>query len=217
MSFIFGWVSKYILVFTSLFAIVDPFAIIPTFLVLTKNNSDQKVKIIIKRACIAGAEILIFFQLFGSLVFFLLGIKLDAFKVAGGILLFLSSLDMLKAKDLDETYHTEVENAVDKVDISIVPLAIPLLSGPGAITSIIVFSNEDKGGFIERTSVSICAVISVFVISFYILKYSSKIKNLLGTAGISVMQRIMGILLSAISLQMIIEGISVLVKNYIHI
>ena len=216
MPYLTIWLSKLLLVFSSLFALVDPFAIIPTFLALTKSDSDEKIKSIIKRACITGAEILIFFELFGNLVFFLLGIKLNAFKVAGGILLFLTSIDMLKAKDIDDKYHPEMANSDQKPDISIVPLAIPLLSGPGAITSIMVFSNEDKSNFLDRTTVSLTAIILVFLLSYFILKYSSKIKYVMGTAGISVLQRIMGIMLSAISLQMIVEGIIELIKSNMH-
>ncbi|WP_413560822.1 MarC family protein [Bdellovibrio sp. HCB209] len=211
----YAWVlgTKFLLVFSSLFVIVDPFAIIPTFLALTKNTPKQNLEKIIRTACMTGAEILIFFQLFGNAVFHLLGIKLDAFKVAGGVLLFLTALDMIKAKELDQTYSSEVSEAEDKRDISIVPLAIPLLAGPGSITSVIVFSNDPQGTFVENTAISITSIILVFVLSYIVLKYSLWIKTFLGKSGISVMQRIMGILLAAISLQMIVEGLVALFKS----
>jgi multiple antibiotic resistance protein len=208
--------SKFALAFVSLFMLVDPFGIVPTVLSLTRGYSELDTEKIIKRACLIGAQVLIFFQLFGNFLFGFLHIDLNAFKIAGGILLFLTALDMLKAKGAKEKYPSEVDHAEERDDISVFPIAMPLLAGPGSITSVIVYSNDPKGSFIENSITSIASIILTFFFAFYILKYSNKIKKLLGQSGISVLQRVMGILLAAMSMQLIIEGSTLLVQKILQ-
>lgn len=205
--------SKFFLAFTSLLIIVDPIAIVPTLLGLTRNYSEEEFEKVVRRACLIGAEVLIFFQLFGVLLFSLLRIDLNAFKVAGGVLLFLTALDMLKAKNADQKYPSEVDDAQEREDISVFPLAMPLLAGPGAITSVMVYSNDPTSSFFENTGIALVSIGLTFILSYYCLKYSSKIKTMLGQSGISVLQRVMGILLAAISLQLMTEGLTLLVKK----
>lgn len=216
MEFINDIGTKFLLAFISLFMIVDPIGIVPTILSLTRGYSEADTEKVIKRACLIGAEVLIFFQLFGNFLFGFMHIDLNAFKVAGGILLFMTAWDMLKAKNADEKYPSEVHEAVERDDISIFPIAMPLLAGPGAITSVIVYSNDPKGSFVENSIVSIFAIALTFFLAFFIFKYSTKIKKLLGQSGISVLQRVMGILLAALSLQLIIEGSTSLVYKILQ-
>lgn len=213
MSYSIDLATRFMLIFSSLFVIVDPFAIVPTFLSLTKRLDKAEIESVIRRACLTGAEVLVFFHLFGLIIFQVLGIQLEAFKIAGGILLFFTAMDMLKARDMDDRYPTEVENADTKTDISIVPLAMPLLAGPGAITSVIVYSNDAKSTFVENTIISILAISLVFLLSYFVLKYSIWIKNFMGKSGIAIVQRVMGILLAALSVQLIVEGAAFLVKK----
>lgn len=212
--------TKFLLAFSSLFVIVDPVGIVPTFLALTNNYSEEAARKVIYRACLIGAGVLIFFQLFGNLVFQSLHISLDAFKAAGGILIFMTALEMLKAKENQQKYSTEVSEAEEREDISIVPLAMPLLAGPGAITSVIVFSNETETyhtyPWILSSILSLAVIIVTFVLSYWILRYSHFFKRWLGKAGISVLQRVMGILLAAIAIQLIVEGIAPLVHKILY-
>jgi multiple antibiotic resistance protein len=211
--------TKFLLAFSSLFVIVDPIGIVPTFISLTNNYSEDAARKVIYRACLIGAGVLIFFQLFGNLVFQSLNISLDAFKAAGGILIFLTAFEMLKAKEADEKYNPEVSQAEEREDISIVPLAMPLLAGPGAITSVIVFSNESQSSsypWILSSLLSLAVIIVVFFLSYWILRSSQFIKKWLGKPGISVLQRVMGILLAAIAIQLIVEGIAPLVHKVLY-
>jgi multiple antibiotic resistance protein len=211
--------TKFLLAFSSLFVIVDPIGIVPTFLALTHNYSEAAARKIIYRACFIGAGVLVFFQLFGNLVFQSLHISLDAFKAAGGLLIFMTAFEMLKAKDSEEKYSPEVSEASEREDISIVPLAMPLLAGPGAITSVIVFSNESHASeypWILSSLLSLAVIIVVFVLSYWILRSSHLIKRWLGKSGISVLQRVMGILLAAIAIQLVVEGIAPLVHRVLY-
>lgn len=211
--------TKFLLAFSSLFVIVDPIGIVPTFIALTNNYSEDAARKVIYRACLIGAGVLVFFQIFGNLVFQSLNISLDAFKAAGGILIFMTAMEMLKAKDADEKYTPEVSQAEDREDISIVPLAMPLLAGPGAITSVIVFSNESHSSsypWVLSSLLSLAVIIVVFFLSYWILRSSQFIKKWLGKPGISVLQRVMGILLAAIAIQLIVEGIAPLVHRVLY-
>ncbi|MCO5114344.1 MAG: MarC family protein [Bdellovibrionaceae bacterium] len=203
--------TKFMLAFISLFMIVDPLGTGPVVLSLTRNYSAADTERIIKRACLIGAQVLIFFQLFGNFLFGFLHIDLNAFKIAGGLLLFMTAWDMIKAKTAGEKYPSEVHEAVERDDISIFPIAMPLLAGPGAITSVIVYSNSPDSSFLENSLVSILAIVLTFFLAFQIMRYSNKVKKLLGQSGIAVLQRVMGILLASLSLQLITEGSTLLV------
>ncbi len=213
MDIVLSLASKFFLAFTSLLIIVDPVAIVPPLLGLTRDYTEEEFEKVIRRACLIGAEVLIFFQLFGVLLFSLLGIDLNAFKVAGGVLLFMTALDMLRAKNADEKYPGEVGEKRSRADISVFPLAMPLLAGPGAITSVMVYSNDPTSSFFENTGIALVSITLTFLLSYYCLKYSNKIKTILGDSGISVLQRVMGILLAAISFQLMTEGLTLLVKK----
>ena len=212
--------TKFLLDFSSLFVIVDPIGIVPTFLALTHNYSEEAARKIIYRACFIGAGVLIFFQLFGNLVFQSLHISLDAFKAAGGILIFITAFEMLKAKEPEQKYPSEVSQAEEREDISIVPLAMPLLAGPGAITSVIVFSNQTEAHptypWVLNSVLSLAVIVVTFVLCYWILRYSHFFKKWLGKGGISVLQRVMGILLAAIAIQLMVEGIAPLVHKILY-
>ena len=200
------FLGRFILVFSTIFVLVDPIGVVPSFIALTKNYSEKEMKNSIIRACLAGALILIFFSLAGAQIFKILSIDMNAFRAGGGLLLLITALEMLRAKSNCKSSTIETVHPQDREDISIVPLAIPLLLGPGAITSVTVFSMDHEQEHLIQFLIILGAIIVTFLISYLVLKSSNWIKHWLGDSGVSVIQRIMGLLLVSLSLQFIAEG-----------
>ena len=198
--------SRFFLIFSTLFVIIDPVGVVPTFLALTKDQNKEQLRRTIWKACLVGSLILIFFTFLGGPLFKFLNLNLNAFKVGGGLLLLLTALDMLRAKNKDcRCSSTELSAGHERDDVSVVPIAIPLLAGPGAITSVVVFSFDHTTGHLLHSTLILAAITLVFVISFLVFRSAEWIGHFLGKSGISVLQRIMGLLLAALSLQLMAE------------
>lgn len=206
--------ARFILVFSSLFVIVDPIAAVPVFAALTSRHSKVEISRIALRATVFGSAVLIFFSLFGVWIFRFLQIDMNAFKAAGGLLLLLTALDMLRAKSdrCAQCSPEELASPSERDDISFVPVALPMLAGPGAITSTVVFSTDHLDGHLVQFLILLAAIAMTFGISFVLLRASGFIKNWLGHSGISVTQRVMGLLLAALSLQFLTQGLSPLLN-----
>jgi multiple antibiotic resistance protein len=204
-------INRFILVFTGLFVVVDPFAAVPVIVSLTAEDDPAEVKRIAGRASLFGAAILLFFACFGTAVFRFLQIDLNAFRAAGGLLLLLTALGMLRNKPKAAGAGPDA-GAPEKDDLSVVPFATPLLSGPGAITSVVVFSTgADASGYL---AVLAAAVVLVFLAAYWVLRSAVPIKRMLGRSGMNVVQQMMGLLLAALSLQFIAQGLVPLVKSF---
>ena len=203
--------NHFILVFIGLLVVVDPVAAVPLILGLTREDDPAELRRIAWRACMFRAAILIFFALAGSAVFRFLQIDLNAFRAAGGLLLLITALEMLRSKKRGTTDEDQ-----DQPDLSVVPFATPLLSGPGAITSVVVFSTGLGGAdpLGQQRLILLGAIALVFSLSYLILRSAIPIKRLLGRSGITVVQQMMGLLLAALSLQFIVQGLVSLVKGY---
>jgi multiple antibiotic resistance protein len=190
--------------FTALFAIVDPIAVIPVYLSLTDRYSKQEKTSIGLKACLIATLVLCLFAITGEGIFRLFGISMDAFRIAGGILLLLLGIDQLAAHR--ERVKTEEENeSFAREDISIFPLATPLLAGPGAISTVVLQSSQGSG--IGQTILLLLAIASVFFVAFFFLKSAPYVYRVLGKTGINLVTRIMGIILTAIAVQFIIDGL----------
>ena len=193
---------------TSLFAIfvvVDPIQVAPMLAAMTAGRSTQEVKQTARRASIAGALLLLFFAIFGQLLFKLLRVDLSAFRVAGGLLLLLTALDMLRGKaSACRCSRAEIEEGARKDDIAIVPLATPLLAGPGAIATVMVLM-ADRPGALAIIPVA-AAILVTFAVSYLTLRAGQYVRAILGTSGMAMLQRIMGLLLAAVSVQFMAEG-----------
>lgn len=199
--------TRFFMVFSTLFIIVDPIGIIPMFLALTREQSDEGLKRIITRACFVGAGALILFSLFGNSLFALLGLNLDAFRVGGGLLLLLTALDAIRGqRNSCRCSKSERAAGADGHDLSIVPIAIPMLAGPGAMTSVMVFSTDHAQDHTLQFIIMAFAIVLVFAVSYLVLRSSNLWRRILGDSGISAIQRIMGLFLVALSLQLIAEG-----------
>ena len=193
------------LTFPAVFLIVDPFGALPLFLAMTSRDPPEKARAMARKACIAAALLLAVFTLFGGLLFRLFGVTLAAFRVAGGLLLLLTALDMLRARPSEtRTTAQETQEGVEKDDIAIVPLAIPLLAGPGSIATVMVLMAKGDG---VRTGAAVLAsVLATFVISYFVLAGGQALGRRLGQTGLAVVHRVFGLILATIAVQFIFEG-----------
>jgi multiple antibiotic resistance protein len=194
-----------LLCFGSLFSIVDPFATLPIFIAIVSGEGKASRERTALRASFTVLAILTAFGLAGSVIFAFFGITIPAFKIAGGVLLFMVGLDMMRAKQSD-TRSTEEErhDAVEKEDVGVIPLGIPLLSGPGSIASVMVLTGKAKS-IDERIGLHV-AIVAVAVSTFLILRSASFFARVLGRTGINLIGRIMGLILSATATQFVIDG-----------
>ncbi len=194
------------LTFGSLFAIVDPFAAIPTFLALTASDTPRQRRQIARTACITCAGIMALFALTGPTIFRLFGITLSAFQVAGGLVLLLSSLDMVRAQKspLKETPE-EIAEGMDKHDIAITPLAVPLLAGPGAITTSIVMAG--RATTLAHKAVFFALIALVALLSYWTLIIAAESAKRLSSTLLNIITRLMGLLLAAIGVQFILSAL----------
>ncbi len=195
-----------LLTFGALFAIVDPMAVIPAFLAMTARDTVAERQRMALVACLTCAGVMIAFAALGTFIFKLFGITIPAFQVAGGLILLLSALDMLRAKrsPLKETAE-ETEEGMTKADIAITPLAIPMLSGPGAITTSIVLFAKAKDP--AHKAVFIACIALVAAASYGILYISAAGAKRISPTAMNIMARLMGILLAAVGVQFIMGAL----------
>lgn len=185
---------------------MDPFGLIPLFLAFTGSQSDEQRTKIIRRSVIATAIILVIAALAGKHVLSFFGIDIYSFQIAGGILLLIIALNMLQAKgSMLKSTPKEQDEAIEKEDISVVPLAMPLLAGPGTISMVIVFSSSMETAGAKLTLIGIIIAVSLTV--WPILLLSKWIGQKLGSTGINITVRIMGLILASIAVKFIVEGI----------
>jgi multiple antibiotic resistance protein len=195
------------LTFGSLFAIVDPFAAIPAFLALTGRDTVEQKRRMAKTACLVAWLVLTMFAALGPSIFGFLGITLPAFQIAGGLVLLLSSLDMLRAKHsaLKET-EEEMQEGMSKEDIAITPLAVPMLSGPGAITTAIVLSGQADDW--PRRAIFYLSIAAVASLTYLTLTIAATGAKRLSSTMLNIITRLMGLLLAAVGVQFILNAIS---------
>ncbi len=189
----------------AVFFVVDPIGVVPIFLAITARDSREKTRAMARRACLAGGGILFFFAIFGGVVFKILGVSLSAFRVAGGILLLMTALDMLRAKpSATRTTAEEEKEGEAKEDVSLVPLAMPLLAGPGSIATVMVLMSQGR-----RVVTAVPVLVSVlltFAGSYFILAGATYVQRALKASGVAILQRVMGLVLAAIAVQFMAAG-----------
>lgn len=198
--------------FITFFTVIDPLGLVPVTLVILANHSAKERKQIITRAVVISALIITLFALLGKMLIQSLGIGLYAFNIAGGILLFLISLEMLFGR-IPETRTTEEEEkeAISKNDVSVFPLAIPMIAGPGTIATTILFADSASSSVVNIVVV-IAVIIFCLFVAWIAMEKSSIIMRIIGKTGISVFSRILGILLAALAIQFILNGIQTYLK-----
>ena len=189
-------------IFFTIFIVIDPLGLIPVFLALTGEQSRQERRNTILKSVLTAFFVLALFILFGRDILSFLGILPGSFFIAGGILLFVTSLDLL----LGHRQRTKISDIVqEKDDVSIFPLGIPMLAGPGTITTILLFVSESKDRFFVE-SVLFGSVIVTLLTAVVTMFLSGLFLKIFKKTGVSIIQRIMGILLSGLAVQFIYEG-----------
>jgi multiple antibiotic resistance protein len=194
--------------FTSLFSIVDPFAAVPIYLALTSRDTLARRHTVALRASMTVLGVLTVFALGGSIIFRFFGITIPAFKIAGGVLLFTVALDMLRAKpSTTKTSPEETEENVAKEDVGVIPVGIPLLSGPGAIASATVLSERARSMPLRIALLSAIVVLASIV--WLTLRFADPVARMLGKTGLNLITRIMGLILAATAAQFVVDGVQV--------
>ncbi|WP_135504987.1 MarC family protein [Roseovarius aestuariivivens] len=196
--------SFLITAWVALFVIIDPIGMTPLFVALTQGDSTARRRAIAMRACITGALVLIVFASFGEAVLGFIGISMPAFRIAGGLLLFLTALDMLFERRTKRRKDQASEED-DREDPSIYPLAIPLIGGPGAITTIILLAGQQPG--LEGLAWVIGVMLSVVLLVFLLFLTAGMLERALGQTGINVITRLLGMLLAALAVQFVLDGL----------
>ncbi|HDZ82817.1 MAG TPA: MarC family protein [Roseobacter sp.] len=193
--------------FATMVVIIDPFAIGPMFLALTPGmTASQRRRIAWRSVFIAGLLLLVF-AAFGEAVLGFIGISMPAFRVAGGILLFLTALDMLfDRRTKRREGQAEAQADDDHDDPSVFPLAIPLIAGPGSIASVILLTGEKPG--VEGLVTVMAITFGVLIIMGLTMQASGYLERVLGKVGINVITRLLGMLLAALSVQFVLDGLS---------
>ena len=189
----------------SILFIVDPLAVIPTFLTMTANDSPEKRRQTALKAAIGCTLILALFASAGGLIFKIFGITLPAFRIAGGVILGLSALEMVRAERRTRENREEVAEGAEKEDAAITPLAIPMLAGPGAISTVLVLMNQHSGW--SQAIPIYTAIVAAGIATFIILRASEPFHRILGKTGINVLTRLMGLVLATVAVQFILDGL----------
>ena len=194
------------LIFTSVLFIVDPFAAVPSFLAMTQRDTADQRRAMARRGAWTCAITLTAFALGGSLIFKLFGITLGAFKIAGGVLIGLNALDMVQARRSQQK-ETPVETAegVGKEDVGIMPLGVPMLAGPGAISTVMVLAGGAKTPVVTA---GVYMAITLTAAACYVtLSAATMVERRLGQTGMRILTRLMGLVLCAIAVQFVVDGV----------
>jgi multiple antibiotic resistance protein len=201
------YVQFSVLALSSIFFLVDPFAAIPAFISITAGVDAKRRKRMARKASLTCFIVLSSFAIAGRLIFKMFGITLPAFEIAGGLILLLIGIDMLEAKrSPTQESSDETEEAAAKEDAGIVPLGIPMLAGPGAISSVMVLVAQALS---KWQMVAILGSIAVTAFTSYgVLSGADRVRRVLGETGIRILVRIMGLLLVALAMQFFVNGLT---------
>jgi multiple antibiotic resistance protein len=200
-----AYVRFSVLALSSIFFLVDPFAALPTFLAVTAGQDDRKRRRTARKASLTAFVVLTTFAVAGTYLFRMFGITLPAFEIAGGVILLLIGLDMLEAKrSPTQESSGETEEAASKDEVGIVPLGIPMLAGPGSITSVMVLVGQVQTRW--QMVAIIGSIAFTAAICFVVLGSAARVAKMLGETGIRILVRIMGLLLVALAVQYFVNG-----------
>jgi multiple antibiotic resistance protein len=194
--------APYITAFVTLFVIVDPVGLAPLFVALTRGMDPRQRRAIGIRAIIIGTALLALFGILGDAILAFVGISMPAFRIAGGILLFLTALDMLFER---RTKRREDQSA-HASDPSVFPLATPLIAGPGALATMILLTGQNQGDWAWIAAVH-AVLLAVMAVTFLFFLAAGPIERALGPTGVNVVTRLLGMLLAALSVQFVLDGL----------
>ena len=196
-------------VMVSVFALVDPIGALPFFTALTEDFSPADRAFVGRRATLVAAGLLGLFALIGRFLFDAFGFTLGAFEIAGGILLFAVAFDMLRGSGTrTKLSEDDQADALQRRDeVAVVPIGIPLLAGPGAISTVMIYEGN-AGGDLVSIAATFLAIGVTSILTFVVLRYGSGIMRRLGHVGVTALARVMGLLLAAVAVQFVLNGIA---------
>jgi multiple antibiotic resistance protein len=205
--------AKYtLLAASSLFVIVDPLAVIPAFIAMTVSDTPEQRIRMARLASFVVAGVLLFFAFTGELIFKVLGITMPAFQIAASIILLLIAMDMLRAqRSRVQQTREETDLGVEKTDIAVTPLAIPMLAGPGAISTVILLQGEARD-IPQHLALYLC-IVAIAAATYFILRLSARGARWLNPILMNIAIRIMGLLLAAVAIQFMLNAIDTLRKR----
>lgn len=200
-------IELFLSAFVTLFVVIDPPGCAPIYAGLTQHASSKQRRDMAIRACMIAGLILIGFALFGQQLLAALHIELDAFRIAGGIMLFMIAIDMVfekRTQRREERAEKVLENPVEAEDVSIFPMAMPMLAGPGAIASVMLLESTAVG--LTGTLVVMAALGAVLLLTLMALLAASPLMRIFGARVEAVITRLLGVLLAALAAQYVIDG-----------
>jgi multiple antibiotic resistance protein len=199
---------------TTLLLVVDAPAAVPLFLSMTESDSAEHKRRTANRASLAGGIVLAAFGAAGGAIFRVIGVSLGAFRIAGGVLLFLLAIDMLRAqRSRQRTSPEEEAEGLDRPDISIFPLAIPMLAGPGATSTVMVLVS--RAHHVWQYIVVFGAIAVTSLTTLALLRSGLHVERRLGQTGMNVLQRVMGLILAATAVQFVVDGVATLLPTVV--
>ncbi len=202
-----------LLCFTSLFTITSPLSTMPVFLTMTQSLDEKERRAVAIRATLVACCALLLFVLAGQFLFKFFGISTNGFRIVGGIIIFRIGFDMLQAKYTPMNLRKE-EIKEYANDVSVAPLGIPLLCGPGAIANAIVLMQEAYS--FEMMTAVIVAIILVYLITFVLLRWAGVLVKFIGETGNNVMMRLMGLILMVIAVECFVSGARPILTEILH-
>jgi multiple antibiotic resistance protein len=199
-------IGFFIYTFTSVFVVVSPISGVVTFISLTSKMTHDEKNQIAKKSVTLACLIALFFAVTGNIILDLFSISVDSLRVAGGLLLFSIAFDMMHAKISRESItEEEISQSQEREDIWVFPIGLPLLTGPGAISTVIVLMGSTEN--IEQKIIILVSIISTFILCLYIFLFSRRIHKFIGYNGMLVFTRLMGLLLAALAVKLTSTGI----------
>jgi len=197
-------VNTFLHIFIPLFAVIDPFAALPLYMSLTTGLSEAQKRRIVKEASLTAIVLLIFFAFLGIYILDFMGISIEALMIAGGLLMLLVSLEMVKEGDKPRSTKKKVALHEETGDIGIVPLGTPMLAGPGAISLVIILMGKYPGKWLSI----VISIVSIIILTALIFLGSNLISKIMGEKGSRAFTRVMGLLVAAFAVQYILDGIA---------
>jgi multiple antibiotic resistance protein len=195
------WWQQRLSEFVTLFLVINPFGALPTFMEIAEALDPRAQRKLALSATVISFAVLVFFVLAGAFLLAQMGISIRAFQISGGILLFVIALDMIRGQML--TGHGKEQGSMA---LAVYPLAIPKIAGPGAMLTVVLVTDDDRLNLVgQLTTVGVLAM--VLVVAFLILLAAVPISRLIGTAGVSVISRVMGMLLAAMAVALVLGAV----------
>jgi multiple antibiotic resistance protein len=205
-------ISFAIIALPSLIVITNPLMVTSMFISLTAQYPAEAKGAVIRKTTFVSLAVLLVFAISGTLIFRFFSITIGAFQIAGGVILFMVALNMLHAiPSRTKQSPEEMSEAMSREDIGVVPLAIPMLSGPGAITTVIVLAGDSKTW--SHMIVLIASIILTMLITYIMMKNASRLQRFLGATGLNITTRLLGLILAAIAVQFVIGGIKAVIPE----